>query len=131
DFWAHLGYADEDMENVCNPEEFLSYVHGDDQQRFADDIDLLIKEQQAKIFTIRVRGKNESYVWTEARLDIVRDARGKTRYISGVIADVSELKEIEQALRASEARHARIIQASNDGIWEWCAEDGGIPMKRT
>lgn len=131
DFWFHLGYSEEDIEHVRHAENFLEYVYVEDRERFSDDIEQLVKYEQARMFTIRVRAKQGAYVWVEARLDAVKDKKGKTRYVSGVVCDVTELKETEQALRSSEARHARIIQASNDGIWEWSAEDGGIPMRRT
>ena len=130
DFWFHLGYAEQDIAHVGQVENFLEYVHPDDRSQFSADVADLVKHEQAKILTIRVMAKSQAFVWVEARLDAVTDNRGRTRYISGVVCDVSELKETEQALRLSEARHARIIQASNDGIWEWSAEDGGIPLKK-
>src|SRR5690606_5435332 len=34
--------------------------------------------------------------------------------------------ETEEALRESEARQVRILQAANDGIWEWYAGCGGF-----
>lgn len=131
DFWFHLGYSAEDIAHVERVENFIKYLHPQEVDQFRADIAHLLKHEEAKILTIRVKAKNNSYVWVEARLDAVADQKGRTRYISGVVCDVTELKETEQALRLSEARHARIIQASNDGIWEWSAEDGGIPMKKT
>ncbi|VUD66454.1 Sensory/regulatory protein RpfC [Thalassocella blandensis] len=131
DFWFHLGYTEDDIAHVEQVDNFREYVHPDDRSQFSADIAHLVKHEEAKVLTIRVLAKNNTYVWVEARLDAVTDKKGRTRYISGVVCDVTELKETEQALRLSEARHARIIQASNDGIWEWSAEDGGIPMKKT
>ncbi|MDD5754217.1 MAG: PAS domain S-box protein, partial [Methylococcales bacterium] len=40
------------------------------------------------------------------------------------VHDISERKQIEQALRESEARYARAINSSNEGIWEWIPATG-------
>ncbi|HTO05046.1 MAG TPA: PAS domain S-box protein [Opitutus sp.] len=37
----------------------------------------------------------------------------------GVIVDITRLKETEAAMRASEERHRLVLQASNDGIWDY------------
>ena len=76
--------------------------------------------------TYRTRRKKGGYIWSEIRGDSVRDKNGWVLYISGIAFDVTKQKQIEQALLISEARHARIIQSSNDGIWEWAAEHGGF-----
>jgi PAS domain S-box-containing protein len=46
--------------------------------------------------------------------------------MSGVNFDITEIKKVEAALRESESRQVRIIQASSDGIWEWYADRGGF-----
>lgn len=136
-FWSHLGYEDaeiyngKEVEGITDGERFMTYIHPDDRKGFSDSLTTLIKTQECEDLIFRVVKKDGSYQWVELRLDAVCDDNGRVTHLSGVVFDVSALKETEQALKISEARHARIIQASNDGIWEWFAEYGGKYMEHS
>ncbi|WP_086931141.1 hybrid sensor histidine kinase/response regulator [Agarilytica rhodophyticola] len=136
-FWSHLGYDDteiykgKEIEGISDAEHFLNYVHVDDRETFTNKLTSLIKTQECEDLIFRVVKKDGSYLWVELRLDAVCNDDGRVSHLSGVVFDVSALKETEQALKISEARHARIIEASNDGIWEWSAEYGGKYMEHT
>ena len=41
------------------------------------------------------------------------------RYIGGMAVDLTERKQAEEALRASEERYALAAQSVNDGLWDW------------
>lgn len=53
----------------------------------------------------------------------MRNEKGWAVYLSGINFDITGLKEAEDETRRREARQMRIINASNDGIWEWSAEE--------
>jgi len=127
-FWSHLGYDERDIVKIAKAEQFLSFVHPHDRDLLSEDIVKMLKEHAPKDLTFRVRKSNDQYIWVELRVDAVRKSNGWVSHLSGVVFDVSALKETEQALLVSEARHARIIQAANDGIWEWSSEHGGKRM---
>jgi diguanylate cyclase (GGDEF)-like protein/PAS domain S-box-containing protein len=48
----------------------------------------------------------------------VDDGTGQ-RFVGGMAVDVSERKQAEAALRASEERYALAVQSVNDGLWDW------------
>ncbi len=125
-FWEYLGYDDSDFATISDPSKFMEFVHQDDRDKVTRMLHNHLRKPGAGEMIFRLRKKKGGYVWTEGRVDTVRDRRGWVTYMSGIVFDVTKLKQTEQALLTSEARHARIIQSSNDGIWEWSAETGGF-----
>ncbi len=51
---------------------------------------------------------------------------GHQRHFTGVVRDITERKEAERALRASEERYALAARGANDGLWDWNLEDNTI-----
>lgn len=125
-YWRYLGYTDEDVDYISVMSNYYDYVHPDDVNRVQAAVKVIIGKPGPAEVTYRVRRKKGGYIWTELRADSVRDEKGWVHYVSGIAFDVTKQKQTEQALLISEARHARIIQSSNDGIWEWAAEHGGF-----
>lgn len=125
-YWRYLGYTDEDVDYISVSTNYYDYVHPDDVDKLRRIVSRMLKKPGPAEVVYRVRRKKGGYIWTEVRADTVRDPEGWVTHISGVAFDVTKQKQTEQALLISEARHARIIQASNDGIWEWSAEHGGF-----
>lgn len=57
-----------------------------------------------------VRPVDGTVAWVEERAQAVRDPRtGQTRFV-GVLCDITERKDVEEALRASESRQALLLQ---------------------
>ncbi len=125
-YWRYLGYTDEDVDYISVSTNYYDYIHPDDVDKVKEAVNRLLKRPGPNEVTYRTRRKKGGYIWTEIRADSVRDKNGWVIYVSGIAFDVTKQKQTEQALLISEARHARIIQSSNDGIWEWAAEHGGF-----
>ncbi len=125
-YWRYLGYTDEDVDYISMSSNYYDYIHPDDVDKVRAVVTRMLKKPGPGEVIYRVRRKKGGYIWTEVRSDSVRDSSGWVHYVSGIAFDVTKQKQTEQALLISEARHARIIQSSNDGIWEWAAEHGGF-----
>ncbi|KPK21297.1 MAG: hypothetical protein AMJ76_03005 [Dehalococcoidia bacterium SM23_28_1] len=61
--------------------------------------------------------KDGSTVWTEMHMKFLRDADGSPIGILGTTRDISERKQMEEALRESEARYRLIAENASDLIW--------------
>ncbi|MGM8226265.1 PAS domain-containing protein [Cellvibrio sp. ARAG 10.3] len=125
-FWAQLGYGPEDEAAINDVRQLYGFIHPDDVEDVREATREHLRSGIPLNICYRIRTKQGDYIWTQARADSIRDETGRALYISGVNFDITELKEAEAALRESEARQVRIIQASNDGIWEWYAGRGGF-----
>ena len=66
-----------------------------------------------------LRGEVREPRWIRDRWKVFRDGDGVAQRVIGVVSDITERKRIEDALRLSEARYARAMDASADGLWEW------------
>ncbi len=57
----------------------------------------------------RIRKQDGSLLWIQGRGQIFRDAAGRIEYISGVFFDISERKQVEEALRQSEEKYRLLV----------------------
>jgi PAS domain S-box-containing protein len=101
-----LGYAVEELER----HRFLDFVHPDDLQSTLDAIDQLDQQKPVLYFTNRYRCKDGSYRFIEWR----SQPSGKLIYAAA--RDVTEHKQMEDDLRASEQKFRTFIEQSVDGI---------------
>ncbi len=125
-FWESLGFNEEDKIRISDATALPEYIHPDDRDHMLEAVREHLRSGDPLNTAYRILTKRGNYVWTQARANSIRDEYGRVLYISGVNFDITELKNVEAALRESEARQARIIQASNDGIWEWYADRKGF-----
>lgn len=125
-FWESLGYNDDDKLRISDAHQLPDYIHPDDRNGMLEAVREHLRSGEPLNTSYRILTKRDGYVWTQVRANSIRDEYGRALYISGVNFDITELKNVEAALRESEARQARIIQASNDGIWEWYADRKGF-----
>ncbi|WP_347330587.1 PAS domain-containing protein [Marinimicrobium locisalis] len=118
-FWRELGYNELDTQSMTEPEILLDYIHPEDRQGFREAIENTIKEGSPLDYCYRLRSKRGEYIWVRVNGQGYRDESGWTQHVAGVNYDISQLKRTEEALRASEARHSRMIAGTRDGVWEW------------
>jgi PAS domain S-box-containing protein len=63
----------------------------------------------------RVR-QDGSRFWADVVLTAVRDERGRLRGFWDIARDITDRREVEQAMRASEAKFRRLLEAAPDGM---------------
>jgi|GEM_PF-576200 len=60
--------------------------------------------------------KDGSIMWAESVVSVMRDSDGRPTGILGVTRDISQRKQVEEALRESEAKYAAVAEQAADGI---------------
>lgn len=61
---------------------------------------------------IRYIRKDGALFWGDVSLAVVEDAKGAIETIIGVVIDINDQKQVEEQLRASEARYRRVFEKS-------------------
>ncbi|MDP3282239.1 MAG: PAS domain S-box protein, partial [Nitrosomonas sp.] len=70
-------------------------------------------------YTNRWRTKSGDYRLIEWANTLLHDNQGKVTFMISVGTDITERKQIEEDLRHSEERTRLVLNATNDGIWDW------------
>ena len=102
---------------------FYSFVHPEDRIALAKARDAWLK--QGGIFSFEHRictpsGKIKTVVETA---ELIRDARGRALYTSGVVQDVTEQRQQQSQALTWNRRMQVAAEAANIGIWEYRLDD--------
>jgi PAS domain S-box-containing protein len=110
---AQLGYRARDF--TSDPDFWADNIHPEDAPRVMADLTALF-ETDHHVHEYRFRHKDGHYLWMRDELRLIRDGEGNAREIVGSWIDITERKQAEEALRASEARLAGILAIAPQAI---------------
>jgi PAS domain S-box-containing protein len=89
----------------------------------SEDIDCLknafveaLKSTKSYIKEYRIRTKTGKPRWVQIRGQIFCDIQGKIEYISGVLFDITEIKQAEKVLKESEEKYRLLMDNASDAI---------------
>ncbi|WP_166178451.1 sensor domain-containing protein [Rubrobacter tropicus] len=74
----------------------------------------------------RLLARDGSVVWVREQAVLIRDEAGEPLHWQGVLFDMTERKEAEEAVRKSEIRLAEAQRLAHLGGWEWDVRTGKI-----
>ena len=81
------------------------------------------RETQVTLCSSRIDG---TPFWSEFCITPVRDAQGQVTNFIGVQTDISDRKQVEEALRHSEERLQLALEGSGMGLWDWQINTGQV-----
>jgi len=96
---------------------------------YPDDVPLVGGEIQKAIETSdpnysarlghRIRYADGGIGYITVYFRIEKDAQGRTVKSYGVNQDITDRRQVEEALRMAQEQYALAMQGSNDGLWDW------------
>jgi PAS domain S-box-containing protein len=112
-----FGLAPPPTRHGSHPDALMRLLHPDDRIRYQEDMARGLRELRPWTGEYRVLRADGSLRWLESRAVSERLADGGT-LVHGFSADITERKQVEMALRASEARWERGAEAAGIGLVE-------------
>lgn len=98
---------------------FYPIVHPDDAERVRTTIKRYLARQIPTLEIIyQIQHRDGHYLWVLVRGTGVWNEYDKPTRMVGTLIDITERKQAERALRASEERFALAMQGANDGLWD-------------
>lgn len=125
-----LGYSPSELQSLDSG-ELNALFHPDDLailgQQWQDSAAPNLSESEISETEFRVRHRDGSWRWLHSR-DVLfsRGADGESFQILGVAIDITRRREAEMALRESEERLRRTVDAVQLGTWDWYINEGRI-----
>jgi PAS domain S-box-containing protein len=108
---------------------FTEVFHPDDLNKLAQFKERLASAKDDEVVEIEYRLKNAHNQWrwmSNRGVVFTRTAEGLPQQILGTAIDITERKLTEEALRVSEQRLRKALEAAHMGIWDWNILTGEI-----
>ncbi len=108
---------------VPSYEAFEAMIHPDDRQRVREDVQSAVRGEKEYALEFRVVWPDKSVRYLETKATILRDDSGKPIRMLGTNWDVTERKQVEDALRQSEETMRMMTESVPQMVW-MCRPDG-------
>jgi PAS domain S-box-containing protein len=108
------GYTQADYQ--AHPDTWRRTLHPEDRERVLAEVQRCHASGLPLDAEYRLVARDGHARWFHDSAVIVKDAQGRPLALQGVMYDITERKQAEQALRESEARYRTLVETSPDAI---------------
>jgi PAS domain S-box-containing protein len=102
-------------------DQVLNNIHPEDRERFTAVAAGLNPGKPDLSISYRMVRPDGTVIWVERNSHAQFDEQGKLLRITGIVADITERKRAEEALRSSEERLRLAVQGGKMFVYEWIA----------
>ena len=95
------------------------YEDHEDRERLKKEIDCT---GVVRRFKVRARRLDGTVFWAEITARVIRDSDGRVQFYEGIVQDITESKQAEEALQESEARYRLLFESNPDPTWVFDVE---------
>ncbi len=114
-----LGYKETEVPDTFGTWETL--LHPDDHDRAIAYVRDYVRERRGEYRQeFRLRHKDGTYRWIEARASFVKEADDRQIRLLGSHTDITDRKQMEEAVRESEDRYRALVELSPSGVFVFC-----------
>jgi PAS domain S-box-containing protein len=104
---------------------FAELVHPDDRQRVSDAIRRSLEDGTPYEIEFRAVRPDGSVRWIHTTAQVMREGGRPTRMLGGTV-DITEQKQVEEALRDREERYELVLEGAEAAIWDWDVAGGRV-----
>jgi two-component system, LuxR family, sensor kinase FixL len=97
-------------------ELFLTLLEPQDRERTDQAVRRSVETGCTFDMQYRVASGSKSHQWVRALGSVVRDEKGAPRHLSGLVIDIGEQKQVEEALRTRESHLRSILETIPDAM---------------
>jgi sigma-B regulation protein RsbU (phosphoserine phosphatase) len=88
-----------------------------DAGRRAEFVRLMQESDTLTGFESRIRRKDGGIIWIAENCRAVRDAQGKLLYYEGTVADITQHRQMEEAIKLSESLYHSLVETMPQGVF--------------
>jgi PAS domain S-box-containing protein len=110
------------------PVDFQELIHSNDRDRVKQAIAKAIEDHGPFILDYRILLPDKTVRMLHVRGEVILDDSARPIRMVGTTQDITEIKQAEEALRASEERYRVFVEQSSEAIWRF-ELDEPMPME--
>ncbi len=122
-FQAIVGYTDEELHGMS----FAVFTHSEE---VAHEMALLTEVIEGKRPSYQIDKryirKDGQIIWVRVGVSLLRDAEGNPALFLASVEDINEQKRMQETLTEHEERMRLVLEATNDGVWDWHIPTGEL-----
>jgi diguanylate cyclase (GGDEF)-like protein len=106
-----------DTDHIFRISDVIVYIYSEDKKRFIEDFEAFRSGELEKFFSeVRIKKIDGSFMWVAIQAVAERANNGEALRMAGALVDISERKDLEARLVASNSRFEKLIGDLRLGI---------------